>query len=260
MGLVEISYLARHLGFHTNIVAILPEEQGTEPCPVLYLLHGGGGNAMEWLRNTNVQRTAQAHGVAVVMPEVGGSCFYTDMAYGYNYFSYLSKELPLVAQHLLPVSADRSRRYVAGLSMGGYGAFKWAMKAPGFFAAAGNFSGAAPVPDMFLPGAFAGHEAQEENGVVKLCWGGLEGICESGDDSLSLFRSLAAHPGEKPYLFIGTGTVDMSYELIQQYRGFAAKSGLEIDYDEMPGGHDWPVWDEMLDRFLANIQSRQGRA
>lgn len=79
--------------------------------------------------------------MAVIMPEVDGTCFYADMKYGYPYFTYLTKEIPALVEALFPVNKERGRRFVAGLSMGGYGAWKWAFAAPQFFGAAANLCG-----------------------------------------------------------------------------------------------------------------------
>lgn len=90
---------------------------------------------------TSVERYADERQMAVIMPEVDGTCFYADMKYGYPYFTYLTKEIPALVEALFPVNKERGRRFVAGLSMGGYGAWKWAFAAPQFFGAGSEFVG-----------------------------------------------------------------------------------------------------------------------
>ena len=135
MGLMHFSFLPQSLGFHTNVYVILPYDNSMDikPYKVLYLLHGGAGNAQDWTRFTSIERYAEEHKIAVVMPEVGGSSFYADMVHGYKYYSYLTEELPMVLNCFLPLSDRREDRFVAGLSMGGYGAFKWAFDKQNIF-------------------------------------------------------------------------------------------------------------------------------
>src|SRR5690606_35149889 len=108
--------------------------------PVLYLLHGLSDDDTIWLRRTSIERYVAGLGLAVVMPNVHRS-FYADMAYGGQYWTFLTEELPRVAGDFFPLSDAREDNYVAGLSMGGYGAFKWALSYPERFAAAGSLSG-----------------------------------------------------------------------------------------------------------------------
>ena len=83
-----------------------------------------------WLRHTNIEEFAEKAGLAVVMPS-GQNGFYTNAKYGLNYFDFITKELPLFVQKYFPVSTKREDTYIAGPSMGGYGAAKCAPAAAG---------------------------------------------------------------------------------------------------------------------------------
>jgi S-formylglutathione hydrolase FrmB len=112
--------------------------------PVLYLLHGRTDDHSAWARNTSVERYAVAAGFAVVMPAVQRS-FYTDEVHGDRYWTFLSEELPALVGSMFQVSQRREDTFVAGLSMGGYGAVKWALRDPDRFAAAATMSGALDI-------------------------------------------------------------------------------------------------------------------
>ena len=112
--------------------------------PVLYLLHGRTDDHSAWVRNTSIERYAVAAGVAVVMPAVQRS-FYTDEVHGDRYWTFLSEELPALVGSMFRVSQRREDTFVAGLSMGGYGAVKWALRDPDRFAAAATMSGALDI-------------------------------------------------------------------------------------------------------------------
>ena len=121
------------LGMTTSLRISLPDrfliEQESAALPVLYLLHGLSDDHTAWSRRTSVERYAESAGIAVVMPEVQRS-FYTDMVYGLRYFTYIAEELPALCRRLFPLSERREDTFIAGNSMGGYGALKAALRFP----------------------------------------------------------------------------------------------------------------------------------
>ena len=252
MGMLHFDYLSQTLGYHTNIYFILPActHEGKAPAATLYLLHGGGGNGMDWIRYTSIERYADKYNIAVVMPEVDGSCFYADMKHGYNYFTYLTEEVVAVAEGLLPVNKEPEKRLVAGLSMGGYGAFKWAFNYPEFFAAAANLSGISFIMDIFGGNGFAAKDAEEPCGPVALNWGSLEELQGSMSDSKEWVDKAVREGTKLPKLFAAIGTEDYSYKLSCDYLQYCKEQGIEVHYEEMPGQHEWSVWDTMIARFM----------
>ena len=251
MGIMHFSFLPESLGFHTNVYVILPYDSSKEmkPFPVLYLLHGGAGNAQDWIRYTSIERYAEDNQIAVVMPEVGGSSFYGDIVHGYKYYTYMTEELPMVLNCFLPLSDKREEHFVAGLSMGGYGAFKWAFDKPEFFSAAANLSGFSLTDEIFNTdeGPFA---KNAEQGVCNLVWGGFENMLNTKNDTRYMVTHAVESKADLPRMFAAIGTEDFSYDYAQKYIQFVRNSGIEIEYEEMPGGHEWKVWDVEIQRFI----------
>ncbi|MCI9552974.1 MAG: hypothetical protein HFE94_05505 [Acutalibacter sp.] len=105
--------------------AILPTERFQAPYPTLYLLHGLTENSSAWLQNTRIKMWAEEKGLAVVMPS-GENSFYLDISVkdgGLGDFgAYIGEELVKVTREMFPLSHKREETYIAGLSMGGYGA------------------------------------------------------------------------------------------------------------------------------------------
>src|SRR5690242_20985985 len=111
----------------------------------LYLLHGLGDDDTAWTRYTGLERYVETLDLAVVMPQAHRS-FYTDGARGNPYWTFLSKELPDRVRAFFRLSDRPEDTFVAGLSMGGYGALKWALREPARFAAVASMSGALDMP------------------------------------------------------------------------------------------------------------------
>src|SRR5260221_6906184 len=115
-------------------------EKGEANYPVLFLLHGLFGSFENWTELTSLGRYIQNLPLIVVMPD-GGDGWYTDSADVDANESYLIDELIPTVDRAFRTIPNRSSRAIAGNSMGGYGAFKFALKYPGLFCLAGSFSG-----------------------------------------------------------------------------------------------------------------------
>jgi putative tributyrin esterase len=254
MGLMHLSFLSKTLGFMTNVYLIMPTEhhEMRESFPVLYLLHGGAGNAQDWIRYSNIENYAQEHGMVVVMPEVGGSSFYGDMVHGYDYYTYITEELTQLVTSYFPVSDKASDRYVAGFSMGGYGAFKWAFNQPGYFKAAGNFSGISFIDEIFdkSKSGFAKHGRDDEKGVCHLVFGGFDKMIGTMNDTRYLANQVIEHNLALPKLFTAIGVDDFSYEHAQRYVKYLKNKGIMVHHQDMAGDHEWKVWDEAVKVFI----------
>ena len=107
---------------------------------LLYLLHGLGDDASAWQRYSSIETLAAVYGLVVVMPSAGRS-FYIDQPNGQKYFTYLTEELPQYLADVFKLAPSRENTFIAGNSMGGYGAFKAALLHPELYTAAASFSG-----------------------------------------------------------------------------------------------------------------------
>jgi pimeloyl-ACP methyl ester carboxylesterase len=113
--------------------------------PVLYLLHGYGNDYQAWLRYTSIQRYAEEHRIAVVTFSCHNKA-YQNAPYGENFYDFLNQELPEFVENYFPISSKSSQRYIAGLSMGGYGALLHGLQNPARYCAIGAFSPGIPDP------------------------------------------------------------------------------------------------------------------
>lgn len=247
MAYMQMSLFSETLGMSTEVGVMLPlnaprlaERDGKYP--VLYLLHGLGGDHTEWTRQSAIERYAEDKGIALVLPRADRS-YYMDMKQGGSYFTYLSHELPELMKRAFAISSRREDTFVAGISMGGYGAFKLALRHPERYGAAASLSGGVDIvrrvsgPNGFRPGEIA------------RIFGSAEELRGSGDDLFTLADEAAAAAGQ-PKLYQCCGTEDFLYEGNRAFLDHALTAGLDITYEEGPGEHEWGYWDRQARRVL----------
>jgi S-formylglutathione hydrolase FrmB len=187
--------------------------------------------------------------IAFLLPAVGRS-YYTDTTFGHKYWTFISEELPALARAFFPLSQDRADNFVAGLSMGGYGAFKLALRQPKRFAAAASLSGALDAARFARAG---GEDRKEFEGI----FGNLKAVPGSDNDLLHLASRLARSRGPKPRLYQCCGTEDFLYPDNLVFRDHTRRVGLDLTYEEGPGTHEWRYWDRMIQRVLEWLPARK---
>ncbi|MBQ8576737.1 MAG: esterase family protein [Clostridia bacterium] len=249
MALLHVKYLSEALyGLHIGVDVILPQTEVPEHGHrVLWLLHGMSDNETMWQRRTSIERYADAHNIAVVMPAVQLSC-YSDMAHGYPFYTFVTDELPRVMREFFPFSARREDNYVAGLSMGGEGAAKIGLSKPENYAVIGILSAGAfnhPWTDSFdLSNPFSYR--------MYLCHDGKT-LSGSPEDCFENAKHILADGRPTPRIYHAIGTEDFLLASAHETRDFfASLDGNPFDYfyEEHPGAHTWEFWDAHIQRFL----------
>ncbi|MFC4596931.1 alpha/beta hydrolase [Cohnella hongkongensis] len=239
MALLQCSFYSDSLNISASMNVILPQGEKSRPLKTLYLLHGLSDDHTIWCRRTSIERYAEACGIAVVMPAVNRS-FYTDMAHGAKYWTFVSEELPRLARSFFPLSERREDNFAAGLSMGGYGALKLALSHPDRFAAAASLSGTVDV-----------HRIAAENFAedARLIVDDPSSLPGSPLDLFALAERAAGKPGA-PLLYQCCGTEDFLYADNVRFRDHCRRLGLPLTYEEEPGAHEWGYWDFKIRRVL----------
>lgn len=234
------------------MTVLLPQRTSTQigmtglrrdgPPPVLYLLHGLSDDDTIWLRRTSIERHVAPLGLAVVMPQVHRS-FYADEASGGRYWTFLTEELPELVGSFFRLSADRDSTFVAGLSMGGYGALKWALRQPGRFAAAASLSGAFQIERLRT-----GRVRPEDPHLFTRVFGDRQ-VTGTPDDLWWLLEQ--AEPAALPALFVGCGTEDALYPDNIGFVEACAEARVAVTSSFSAGEHEWGLWDAQIQQVLA---------
>jgi S-formylglutathione hydrolase FrmB len=241
MALIRCDFFSEVLELGTSMTVLLPQEPAAGPPPVLYLLHGLTDDHTAWTRNTSIERYAAVRGLAVVMPQVHRS-FYADERHGLKFWTFLSEELPTVIDRLFRVSALRQETFVAGLSMGGYGAMKWALRQPERFAKAATLSGA-----LDLAYSYRWDLRPHMRELVERVFADRP-VAGTGDDLLHLLG--AADPAELPELMLRCGTEDHLRAQNERFVAACAEHGIALDAGFGPGAHEWAYWDREIPAVL----------
>ncbi len=252
MALVRIDHVPESVGVNLPLNVILPDPGAMGAVPVsgrkvLYLLHGLSGDAGSWQRYTSIETLASAYGLVVVMPSAGRS-FYADLPNGQKYFTYLTAELPRYLAEVFNLAPRRADTLIAGNSMGGYGATKAALLHPELYSAAASFSGVLSMAVVaLLP------EADPRKKEFALLFGDLDRLAGSEHDPAAWLARAAVDPSRLPRLFISVSRQEDVYPLSGMFHRACQSAGVQSEYHEEDGAHDWFFWDGQIRLFLASV-------
>ena len=257
MALINCDFFSETLGMSSSMTVILPQQTqgqigldnvvGDSQIPVLYLLHGLSDDHTIWSRRTSIERYVAELGIAVVMPNVHRS-FYTNMLHGGCYWDFVSDELPCLVKTFFKLSGRREDTFVAGLSMGGYGALKLGLRCPERFAAVASLSG---VTDIFS------WAESSERDDFKFIFGESSNIQGSENDLFSLAENLVNNNRQIPALYQCCGTEDFLYEDNRRFKTYLESLNIDFIYQEAPGNHSWAFWDEHIQKVLKWLPVKQ---
>ncbi len=244
MAQLHCNFYAYSLGYPVDIEVTLPSFTSCDlhlththalpgKFPVLYLLHGHGNDYQSWLRYTSAERYAEEYRMAIVTFSCHNKS-YQNAPQGENFYDFLNQELPEFVENYFPVSSRPEDRYIAGLSMGGFGALLHGLTNPGRYNAIGAFSPGIPA----------------ERGDPE-----LDPLAHT--DLYAVTRKALASGAKLPEIFVAIGEADFLHERVTQYRrafldGWTAS---RCRYDDVPGyEHEFAFWDRELVAFLEWIR------
>ena len=240
MAHLVVDYYADALGVQTRMHVLLPQRLAAGTAKTLYLLHGMSDDEGTWMRRTSIDRYADEHGLAVVMPD-GGLGWYTDMYRGLAWFRFISEELPALCRRFFPILSDRREdTFIGGLSMGGYGALKCALRAPRTFSRVISLSGALDAADTAINNTVPATRRYWED-----VFGPAEDVSGSENDLFAAATALT-DPALRPRIYMWCGTEDFLYAQNTRMRDHLRALGYDLTYEESPGDHQWQYWDKKI--------------
>lgn len=230
----------------------LPEDQ-SGPLPVLYLLHGLGGHERDWQTLGQITETATRlirqnaiPPMAIVMPDGANSWYVNSKQHGF-YEDAVLKDLIPETERVHGFGGDRSRRGIAGLSMGGYGAFRLAFRNPDQFAMTAGLS-AAIFPDL----SSKDDVSRQQIGFFKGAFGEPFDVADfNRQNFFSDIPSLKAAL-ERPAIWItvgdddGFGLYEGNIALYQALK----RADIPVEFRVTDGNHTWRLWRSEITNVL----------
>lgn len=236
------------------IVVLLPQTyDAKQRYPILYLLHGYEGSCRDWTERTGIEEFIDGWPLIVAMPDAGNSWYVnsaTDTSARYE--EYIVRDVLSFVEGRY--SVDTTRRAIAGLSMGGYGALVIAMRHPDAFRFAGSLSGSILVPRSLLRSSDI-PPRPAIRATQKQAFGDTTEELLNRYDLQRLLTRLT--PEWCPYMYLATGIQDVLVEYLPAQRALTDSmrtANLPYEYHETPGGHSWSYWDREIRPLLVRMR------
>lgn len=225
----NMHFFSKALGRYVRYSIVLPnpDQVGAGPYPVLYQLHGAEGDDLAWLELTNFARHLRGTPFIAVLPD-GALSYWLDYSPRERYETMLMEDLP---RHLASLyQVDLTRGCIGGLSMGGYGALRLALKYPDRFVSAYGHSSA-----LWSRGEWEARQVPPLD------------IDDADIDAMARRVDTRA----LPMLGLDCGVDDPFIGHNRRLHQLLGERGIIHDYQEFPGGHSWEYWDEHVKRAIA---------
>lgn len=253
MALIQVNFMSSTLKRTVPIQVILPvdkifqgagENKTPAPFKTLYLLHGLLGNYTDWVTNTRILQWAEAKNLAVVMPS-GDNSFYIDQPTPNNdYGEFIGRELVQITRSMFPLSHRREDTFIAGLSMGGFGAIRNGLVYGETFGYIAALSSAMHVFEM--PFDAPDRCLMDEDRV----FGDLPTASKTNKNPRVALNELKQRRIPLPKIYMACGLQDRLLEASRIWQGLFVENGFDVTYEEAPGDHNWDFWNDQIQKVL----------
>lgn len=257
MALIRADFFSASLMRNITIHAVIPSDKITDPkkgierktFKTLYLLNGLMGNDADWVTATRIERWAKDKDLAVIMP-AGENRFYVDQDIpGQKYGTFVGKELVEHTRALFPISDKREDTFIAGLSMGGYGATINGLRFSDTFSHVAALS-AAYIMDRVEHSVYNAPWITEDRAYFEHIFGDISNLRGSEKDYEALVVKLKEEKKDIPKFYIAIGMDDDLLEVNRSYHKYLQAQGVDVTYVEAPGAHEWDFWDSQIRKVL----------
>lgn len=217
-------------------VVVVSPEKNQAPKPVIYLLHGYGGNAKTWISmKPELKEAADRDNLIFVCPD-GKNSWYWDSPLdpSYRYETFVSDELIKYIDSHYPTVKNRSGRAITGLSMGGHGAMWLSLRHQDVFGAGGSTSGGLdirPFPNNWEMNKQLG----DENGNKEV-W-----------NTHTVINQIDRLRNGDLAIIIDCGYSDFFFDVNNEFHKKLLEYKIDHDFLVRPGSHDSNYWRNSID-------------
>jgi S-formylglutathione hydrolase FrmB len=257
--LIHNNFRSWCLNSNTDVDIIIPDPpqnadlkdfyRGGKKYKVLWLLHGTYGGYNDFVRRTNIDMYAKECGLIVVMPNAMNSDYmnWPDFNLGFRMYDFLLEELMPMVYGWLPASDRKEDNFIGGISMGAWGAYKYAVNHPELFAGCSCMSATpADVESMYRLGKADNRTLNQIKNA-----GGIEAYLKSCDNLWDITKNMVGNP-DAPTFYFSIGKDDFLYERYVKFKDYCGELGWkEPIFDEQEGyGHEWRLWELEIQKSL----------
>ncbi len=217
------------------LVVVPDSASDSNRMPTVYLLHGYSGDHTNWLRHQpRICELADSYGMIIVTPGVGDTWYFDAPGKpDQQVETFFTQVLVPYIDSNYPTVADRSKRAIAGLSMGGHGSLYLAGRHPQMFGAAGSISGGVdirPFPNNWKIKNILG--SYEENARL---W-----------DANTVATMIPQLKEADLAIMVDCGSEDFFAEVNRKLHSDLLEAGVPHDYYSRPGNHSWKYWNNAV--------------
>lgn len=242
MAILQTNFYSNSLNRQVPINAVIPMG-GEKPLKTMYLLHGIFGNYMDWLTCSRVAYWADERNLAVIMPSADNSFYVDNEKAGAMYGEFFGRELVDATRELFPLSEKREDTFIAGLSMGGFGAVRTGLRYPQTFGALAGLSSALIVEDAVNSDEGTPTIIGRRSYFASV-FGDLDKLTGSDNDPKAL--AVKTKKEELPAIYLCCGTEDFLLKQNQDFHKYLEEHGIPHTYVEDAGDHNWDYWDSHI--------------
>lgn len=238
-GFTFCSVQSEALGRRADVVFYNADGR-SEDVPMIVLLHGVYGSAWSWAfqggAHATYEKLRKANEIgefALVMPSdglYGDGSGYINRAAG-RFEDWIAFDVIELARRQITSMTENSNIYIAGLSMGGYGALRLGALNPSTFHAISAHSAICHLADFK-------HFTNEDISADLL----------DSNDTLSLADLLISNAARLPAIRFDCGEEDILRDSNDRLAASLAEAGITHTYETLPGGHDWTYWSDAVER------------
>lgn len=267
MAVIHMNLTSRSLTAKTDVYVVYPtptlqdmiqHKDKYDPekrWPVVYMLHGAGGDGFEWLQRMDLEELCCRYGFIAVLPNAELS-FYSNTPDGRNYYDFVAYELPAMIESTFHASSRWQDRYMMGYSMGGFGAVKIGLTNPGRYNKIASLAGCMDIAG-FINAFEKGSIFNIHNNLPG--WPQVEGTENDMLHLLDVALEQKAAGQRVPPMYHTIGLQDFIYVFSQQWRKKAQAMDLDFRYTEGDGMHNFDYWtprirDEVMPFFFNGEQ------
>jgi enterochelin esterase-like enzyme len=239
--LITLKHTGKSIEFGKQLHVLMPE--GKPPINgfrVLYLLHGYYGDFTDWLYMSNIIRYQKPSDLMIVFPDASNS-YYVNHPSGLRFEDYIINDVVSLIENTFKISSKRDDRYIAGLSMGGFGALYLGFKYHNMFSKIFSLSGVVFATDIV--------KHLSTSRIYQ-----FETLFDVNNlEQYNLLSYAIKHQDEKIQLTLYCGTEDFLYQDNIQFHQQLKQNNIHHDFIESKGAHDWDYWDEKIQEVLIKL-------